>query len=212
VNFLNKYPTLSFTLGFIELQVYKFEKSKIVIPNVISRTKIIERTIVEVKGTDIKSVNVDIVETDKTNERSSLSNVKYYENLRNELGQEMVDFIKYSFEDMEELGCKIEWKKSNIMIKYPVKSNINQKFTLYGLSEDNYIFVGWIHEQLKKHGLNEDIGYQHYKNIANIFDNIDVNIQNDGLTRGIHIKEMQNNYKKFLEIIQLTINKIEQAL
>lgn len=210
VNFLNKYPTLSFTLGFIELQVYDFKKdnSKLVIPHVISRTKIIERTIVEVKGTDIKSINVDIFENKKTNKnkRTKLNEVKFYKNLQKEQGQEMVDFIKLLFEDMEDLNCNVDWKSSNIMIKFPIA---DQDYTLFGISKEQSIFVGWLHSQLKNNGFNKELGYNYYKEIAKIFDNIEVNKKKDSLTRNIHLKELKENYNQFLEVVQTFINRLE---
>ncbi len=210
VNFLNKYPTLSFTLGFIELQVYDFKKdnSKLVIPHVISRTKIIERTIVEVKGTDIESVNVDIFDSNKTNKnkRTKLNEVKFYKNLQKDLGQGMVNFIKLLFEDMEDLNCNIDWKSSNIMIKFPVA---DQDYTLFGISKDQSIFVGWLHSQLERNGLDKELGYNYYKEIAKIFDNVKLNEKKDSLTRKINLKELKGKYDQFLEVVQNLINKLE---
>jgi hypothetical protein len=64
VDFLSQTPQLYFTLALVELQVYELDaerdKSLLVIPQVVTRTREITRAIIRVEGQAIESVHVDV--------------------------------------------------------------------------------------------------------------------------------------------------------
>ena len=64
LNYVNKYPGLAMDVALVELQAYRIEKGHnwplLVVPRIISRTEIIERSIVQVTVIDGKPPEIDV--------------------------------------------------------------------------------------------------------------------------------------------------------
>ena len=91
LNYVNKYPGLAMDVAVVELQAYRFEKGHswplLILPRLVSRTEIIERSIVQVTVIDGKSPEIDVQQEkekpgDVGRKRVSLTEEAFWELLR----------------------------------------------------------------------------------------------------------------------------------
>lgn len=91
LHYVNKYPGLAMDVALVELQTYRVEKEQnwplLVVPRIISRTEIIERSIVQVTIIDGKPSEIDVQQEKETagdvgRKRVSLTEEAFWELLR----------------------------------------------------------------------------------------------------------------------------------
>lgn len=60
-SFLNSNPNMQFTVGLLELEVYRLaDEEMLVVPNLLMRTQNIERGIIRIEGTSAKNAQIDM--------------------------------------------------------------------------------------------------------------------------------------------------------
>ncbi|ACB84393.1 hypothetical protein [Natranaerobius thermophilus] len=214
VNYLNQTPSILFTLALVELQMYKLDQNDyLVIPQIITRTREITRAVVKIDGVSIDKVEVDVDTSEdksKKKKRRKLDEEEFYEKLSEHVSEENIDFVKRIFEDMQNLGCIIQWRQSSAMIRLKDPSGTKQKFTMFGISTNGEIITGWLSDQLRKYGISRKLATSHFSKIATLFGyNFDETL---GLKESIKLDEMKDNYEEFIDIVSETINKIEEII
>lgn len=131
VEYLTQYPQLYFTLALIELQIFAFNKtdnSKIIIPQLITRTREITRAIVRIEGTQAADLKINI-ETDlgteinkqqaQSNSRLTITAQDFFEQLEKNTDTATIELANQTIKDCEELGLVIEWNVSSFSVKLP---------------------------------------------------------------------------------------------
>ena len=222
-DFLAQTPQLYFTLALVELQVYELDegrdKSLLIIPQLVTRTREITRAIVRVEGKATESIDitVDMPEEEppggKTGPRSTLTEDDFFNILKNKpVKPELVKFAGRIMDDMRNLGCIIDWKQSAYVVKMPDPGESGRMLTLFVVTKNGTVFPGWMSQQLRAVGLSEDIAYEYAQSSARLFKNCEVHKkQPDKWSRDIPLEEFRQNYDKFVSLVQKTMDIITDA-
>lgn len=166
--YLSRTPQLHFTLALIELKIFEMDEGRLVLPQIVMRTQEVTRAIIRIEGGNIEKLSVDmdfgIDKNNKIKERFTITEDQYYSELSRNISGAGVEFARGMMEDMQDLGCEIQLKKSSIAIKYPVPLNHSKMFTLLVVTKKGETYSGnlfeWLHNQLETSGYPVEIGDQ----------------------------------------------------
>ena len=180
VDYLSNTPQIQFTLGLVELQVYKnpnTETDLIVIPNLITRTREITRAIIKIENNSQN--NQVVVETDfkeekqKTNyTRTTISEDDFFEQLKQNTDSESVEFAKQILATSKERGFYIEWSTGSFVAKLLDPNGSGQKISLYVADRKGLFYIGWSSAQLEKIGLSKQPSYDFADKTSKIYSKI----------------------------------------
>lgn len=149
-NFMNHTTNMNFTLSLIEMPIYEIdEKTKIVIPKIMMKTKQIEREVIIVKDSKIKIVDSSKI----TTLSKSASESEFYERLKNNIGTNMaleVEKILNKFVSDHDMMITLgRGKRISINLKDP-----NGRYNFASIQETGEVWFYGIVEKMK------DDGYQ----------------------------------------------------
>jgi hypothetical protein len=167
VSYVNKYPGLSMDVALIELKCFQLKEDTtwplLVVPRVVARTEIVERSVVQVTvvGASTSEVDVHQVIVEKqqsTGRRESLTEEAFWE-LLNEQAPEVLgkakDLIKL-YKEMD--GVEAEPKESSISVKLNLPE-AGRQVSLFYLNKRGFLNV-WpqtISSQLAKAGYDSEL-------------------------------------------------------
>jgi len=183
--FLSQTPQLHFTLALVELQIYQMNKGRLVIPQVVMRTKEVTRAIIRMEGDKSLKVSVDTDITPETSydkrKRYTLSEDDFFEQLKYNVGPEEVGFAEQLMADAKELGCVVKMGQSSYAIRFAVPSGSDQLFTLLVVTANGELYTGWLTRQLDDAGLPSSIGEEYWRQIRSILSGCEVSSAKDDL-------------------------------
>ena len=217
VEFMQKTPQLYYTLALVELHVYAMDggegAGQLVIPHIVARTREITRAVVRIEGKAIESVSVNVSTGEILSEPEGIRGEEYYFSvLSKRVSSDMVDFAHTIINDMENLGCKIDWKQGSFVVKLPDPGGSKQDLTLFVFRNDGKIYIGWLNDQLNRVGLPAEIAYDFARDSVKLFPNCEVpNNYPYAWSRLLSLEELKQQYSKFLSLVETMINRIEQA-
>lgn len=215
--FLQKTPQLYFTLALVELQIYEMGrgegKLQLVIPHIVARTREITRAVVRIEGKAIESVHVEIGTGYIGNGPEGIKGEeRYFSILSQRVDSENVDFARRITDDMENLGCKIDWKQGSYVVKLADPGGSGQDLTLFVVRNDGKIYVGWLDDQLRRIGLPEEIDLDFVRDSAKLFPNLEVSRKYpNGWSRPISLGELRQQYSGFVTLVERLIDKVRKA-
>ena len=223
VDFLQRNPQLLFTLALVELQVHELDhggsRSRLVVPQVVARTREIIRAVVKVEDKAIESIHITGMDTDidrdkrKTRQRNTLTADDFFKLLAMTpgVGEEDVEFAKQILDDMERYGYTIKLQESSFMVWLPDPCGSDRNLTLFGVKLEGKVYVRWLPGQLRKCGLPRDIGVDFVKDSAHLF-NDNINPKDDSVwKRDVPLSELREKYSEFTSILQRTVDRIIRA-
>lgn len=147
VEFLAQTPQLLFTLALVELQIYEFEdKSRLIMPQIVTRTKEIPRVIVKIEAKEISSIKVEVAKEDDPEE-------KFFASLGKSVTPELVTFAQSFIKDMENLGCIVEWHSASYVMKLPAPNGRRFNLSIVSVYKHGGVFISGLANQLKRIGL-----------------------------------------------------------
>lgn len=216
VDYLQTTAQLQFTLGLIELQVFKNpnqENDLIVIPNLITRTREITRAIIKIENNT--SNNVIAIETDfkedkpKTNyTRTTINEEDFFDQLLQNTDSVSVEIAKHILLVSKEKGYYIDWKTASFSVKYPDPNGSGQKITLYIITRDGVLYIRSSSWQMQNLGLNGNAGIEFGKQTAELY-NIQVKPNNqDTWNKSLTLKTIKPKFELFLEKVEKLIEEI----
>ena len=217
VDFLNETPQLQFTLALVELHVYELDgtedKSRLVIPQIVARTREITRVVVRVEGTAIESVRVEVDTTTESNRRpgvrTPLTEEEFFEALGQTVSHEDELFAHDIIENMKNLGCEIGWQDASYTVRLPDPGGSRQMLSLVNVRKNGTIVVGFLGGQLLKVGVPEQIAFDFVRKTAQLFDHCEVHPKwEDTWMRGVPLSELRPRYDDFVRLIQEVIDDI----
>jgi hypothetical protein len=126
--FLQQTPSLGFTLGLVEIAMFRKgtgKKSPIFVqPRILARTVEVERAVVTLK-VPIKREDIEISTpavtrepTETASRRRNPTAAEYYDMLGETAGDEAVAFVQWALQEGQKLGLRIEWKGTGPFLKY----------------------------------------------------------------------------------------------
>ncbi|MDP2807065.1 MAG: hypothetical protein Q8O74_02875 [bacterium] len=217
VDYITQFPQLNFSLALVELQAYDIpeNKTRLIFPQVVTRTKEIIRTIISVEGTSIENLKINILPqgedpVQKQGTRFKLDEDAYFTALSENVEQDIVEFAKKIISDFPNLGCFIDWMQGSfvIRVKDPYGSK-NAKLTLLVITKTGDVYTDWFPDQLERLGLDINIGYEYVKNAAILFKNCAPDSVNPNFwTRRVTLNELKEKYEEFIKVVKYTVDKI----
>ncbi|MBM3243025.1 hypothetical protein FJZ31_42750 [Candidatus Poribacteria bacterium] len=120
---------------------------------------------------------------------------------------ELVDFARSIIEDMENRGCVIDWKQASYVVKLPDPGESGRKLTLFVVTKDGMVYIGWLAQQLSALGLPEQISFDFARHSAQLFGEAPT----DYWSSNVELKKVQQRYSDFARLVQETIDSIRNA-
>ncbi|MCX7834289.1 MAG: hypothetical protein N2490_08790 [Ignavibacteria bacterium] len=218
VEYLQNSAQLQFTLGLIELQLYRNpndENGLIVIPNLITRTREIIRAIVKIEN-NVSNASIT-VETDftedkpKTNySRITLTEEDFFEQLLQNTDSESVNVARKILEISREKGYIIDWLASSFVVKLPDPFGSGQKITLYITTRKGEFYICYSSMQLEKIGLDKQLSYDFTQRTAKLFGLKVHHKLKHSWDRTITLKELKNKLDDFMREVDIFVKNINE--
>lgn len=217
VDYLSNSPQIHFTLGLVELQVYKNpanESEKIVIPNLITRTREITRAVVRIENNSNNNVVVqtDFVEEKaeiRKNKRYTLTADDFFDQLQTNTNYDTVLFAQQILNSAQEKGYCIDWGQSSFIVRLFDPNGSKTKITLYVINRSGEIYIGWSGWQLKSLGIDELISHEFAQKTAKLFPNIKVNPKERfSWDKHANLYNLKSVYKCFINEVDCFVEEI----
>ncbi len=216
-NFLQQNMGLQYTLGLLEMNLYKnpMQDGFIVIPNIIAKTVLIERGILRIDDSKIQIHNsIPCSPVNKNgsapNTRSgTISDIEFFETLAIENEQSAL-WLRNLLPQMELLGINWDIKRSLIPY-YSPDGEVDYKF---GFFKSNGTFdtrqATW---SLEKNPSLQSAAFQYVRDIAAFiprseYNEHDASIRVDG--KILNIKDIQGHEQEFIHVLQSYLQKINK--
>jgi hypothetical protein len=132
--YLNKYPHLATTLALVELNCYRWRQTEtwplLVVPSVVARTEIVERSIVQVTVKSDGGYRVDAYQEkaedrDKTRKRITLTEEAFWELLRQEAPDDY-ETARKLIDRYRQDGIEIEPLEGSICVRLDIQGAYKQ--------------------------------------------------------------------------------------
>jgi hypothetical protein len=213
VDYLNQTPQLHFTLKLVELQVYEVEvdqeKLTLIIPHIIVRTREVTRAILQIEGKAEVSIPPP-------------SDEDFFGALGKKAGTESARFAQRIINDMENLGCKVVWKQSSYVVKFPDPSGGGDLLTLFVVDANGWVYTysGWLKSQLHRIFAlpeTEEIAIEFLKKFAELPQSPSRVEKNKGKLipgsagdLGVSLDEVHKSYDQLITTVKSTIDRIRE--
>lgn len=210
--FLAGTPQLHFTPALVELELYEMDGRHgqlLVIPHVVARTREVTRAVVRVERAAI--IDIHTPPPPPRPPRSPLTEEDFFSKLSKRVAPEEVQFARQVIEDMQNRGCVIDWKQASYVVKLPDPGGSGRLLTLFVVTKDDQVYVGWLQGQLRSLGLPESIAPEFAKDSADLFG---LRIQAktpDFWLKNVTLKQLRAKYEQFASLVQRTIDKVKSA-
>jgi hypothetical protein len=221
VEYLSQSPQLYFTLALIELQIYnlnKFDNSKIIIPQLVTRTTEITRAIVKIEGSSLADLKIN-VETDlatelingqsQANSRLTITAQDYFEQLEKHTNKETVRFANQVIKDCENLGLIVEWNTGSFGVKFPDPNGSGIRISIFNVERTGWLYLGFSKGQFERLNIPLEISYKFAADTAAMFRSITPHpIQKHRWAKYSNLADLTLVYKKFMDRIKQYIEEI----
>jgi hypothetical protein len=119
--YLGQTPQLSFTLGLVEMNLFRREGAPedefYVLPRIVTRTREVIRAVVEIReGVKREDVNVSL--PNEKDEGNSVTWHEYYRQLEESTNQEVVECVRWMIENVESSGLIVKLGADGPLIGY----------------------------------------------------------------------------------------------
>jgi len=222
VEYLSRSPQLYFTLALIELQVFQVgddPEHRLVIPQLVTRTREITRAIVRVESAQLEKVALKI-ETDLDTEpaRSSATGIRrlltaeeFFEQLQKNKGPEAVAFAQRLIRDCEALGLETVWNSGSFSLKLPDPQGSGLRIGVFNVDRTGYIYLGYSQGQFEKLKLPLELSYDFAAQTAHLLPGISQHpVQKGNWNKYATLDDFQKPYDRMLEIVAGYIEKIRE--
>ncbi|MBV6442492.1 MAG: hypothetical protein EPGJADBJ_04210 [Saprospiraceae bacterium] len=223
VEYLSRSPQLYFTLALIELQVFQVgddPRRRLVIPQLVTRTREITRAIVRVEGVQPEQVALKI-ETDLDAEpprspasgsRRLITAEEFFEQLQKNKGPEAVTFAQRLIRDCEALGLETVWNSGSFSLKLPDPQGSGLRIGVFNVDRTGYIYLGYSQGQLEKLQLPLELSYDFAAQTAALLPGIDQHqVQKGNWNKFATLHDFQKQYDQMIKIVAAYIEKIRKS-
>lgn len=221
VEYLSQNPQLYFTLALIELQIYNLNKldgSKIIIPQLVTRTKEITRAIVKIEGSSSADLKIN-VETDlatelingqsQNNSRLTITAQDYFEQLEKYTNKEIVQFANQIIKDCENLGLIVEWNTGSFGVRLSDPNGSGTRISIFNVEKTGWLYLGFSKSQFEKLNLPLELSYKFTADTAAMLPGISPHpINKHRWTKYSNLSDLKFAYQKFMDRVKLYIEEI----
>ena len=216
--FLQQRTGLHFTLGLLEMGIYKLpeDNSLLIIPNMLLKTTIIERGVITINDGRIKIENPEIKAQQRTGSASAprgedLTEIKFFETLGSR-SPESARWLKDRLQDMQNLGMGWDIRKS-LLPRYSPDGETEFNFG-YFKTDGRFITrnaTNFMEEKGLRH-LAED----YIRNIASIVPTSRIEKMSDGNLniyvgdRVLEISDLIGKEQEFIKVVRDYISSLQK--
>ena len=211
MNYVNKYPHLAMDVALVELKCYQWDRKHewplLVVPNIVSRTEIVERSVVQVtiepETPHVLDVRQDkIPKTATRTKRVSLTEEDYWELLQSQapdnyrIAKDLIEYYKTRDQNI------VQPKESSIAV-YLTLPESGQRISLFFIRTDGVIEC-WrqtIGEQLVKAGLSTTLLDSLVQDLTPILRNHTKKLSMNFPAKKVDQQAFINAIEKFIESI-----------
>ncbi|MBK8194076.1 MAG: hypothetical protein IPK76_13010 [Lewinellaceae bacterium] len=223
VDYLSQTPQLYFTLALIELQVFQLgndTNTRLIIPQLVTRTKEITRAIIRLEGTQPDGINIrieaDLDSADSrrlslTSRRMTITAEDFFEQLRKNTDQDTVVFAQRFIKDCEALGLETTWNSSSFGIKLPDPLGSGLRIGIFNVDRTGYIYPGYSQGQLEKLQIPVELSYEFAAQTAALIPGVGQNPkQKNTWNKYLTLHDFQKGYDQILKIVEDYVNQIKK--
>jgi hypothetical protein len=145
VEFFQRFTNIQFTLGLIELKIYQASKTqRLVIPDILFKTKEIQRAVISFEGMDPKKINVKVdnsleIESQTKKKNKTLTPEEYFCRLKENAGNDAVVFAQKVLTDFSAKGYAMCWNTESFSIR-AFDSETKMKQSIFAFTGDGQLW------------------------------------------------------------------------
>jgi hypothetical protein len=221
VEYLEQNSQLYFTLALVELQVYQFSNDndcKMVIPQLITRTREITRAIVRIEGNPPPDFKINI-ETDlgtavskqssATSSRLTITAQDFFDQLEKNTNSKLVEFANEIIKDCEEMGLVLEWNTSSFGVKLIDPQGSGKRIALFTVDRAGYVYLGYSKDQFEKLQLPSEICYRFSADTAAMLPGIKQNPERKHVwVKYSTLNDLMPVYQRFRQRVKQYVDEI----
>lgn len=171
-DFLRRTPSLEFTLGLVELAIYRLDDKPggalFVQPRIVARTREVTRAVVKLDVPD-KLLKVEITlppEPPPDGTGGTITEDEFFKELTKNAGDEVIQFARWVLDNAASHGLTAHWGRGGLLLRY-VHEDSGEFFTLGQLGRRNQLReVDRFWERIRKLGLDDDIWRDYFDEIV----------------------------------------------
>jgi hypothetical protein len=137
--FLQGKPNLGFTLGLVEMALFRLKEGSndaiLVQPRIVARTREVKRAIIEIRGGELVVSTPPEPSKGLPAERYTITEDQFFGELANAVKPETIAFARRMVEHAPERGLSVDWKQAGPVFKY-VDADRGTFFTLCQFHRD----------------------------------------------------------------------------
>lgn len=145
--------------------------------------------------------------------KTIITEEQFFNFLRDRVDAEDVEFARQIMEDVQRLGCVIDWKQASFVIKLPDPRGSGQSLSLLVVEKGGQVYArNEFHSQLDSLGLPTEIASDYAREAAELFS--DCRIREGYVvrwSRTVSLSELRQRYQEFRGILEKTIGRIKEA-
>ncbi len=203
VDYLSKSAQLLFTLGLVELQIYKRQDNDemIVVPNLITRTKEITRGIIKIDNQTNANISIetDFSEDKTKSTKSSLSEEEFFDTLLSKTDNKKLKIAKNILNRFREENYEVRWNTASYVIETPDPNGSGILIPILYVKTKGTCCIDYSAKRLETIGLSRKLAYDFCKSTVKLFPNLSVNKNfPDCWSDDVDLKEFEPNLDNFL--------------
>lgn len=211
VKYINRIPHLATYIGLVELSCY-FEPDQpdeiIVVPSIVAKTKIIERSIVQIHilQDGQTQITAEQQSTDSTvRSREPLSEEAFWDALRKS-SPRSIDAAKAVWSHFENSSYILMKMRKSAVVARLLLPESDQKVSLFFISTDGKLncWTTTILDQLSNAGIDERLGNEYQSALSSI-------LKHTGKSLAIYESIDTVNIEKFLEVVDQFVDNVLKA-
>jgi len=216
VKYLQNFAHLQFTMGLIELGLFKVnEKSDrpiLVVPRIVARTSEIVRAIVRIEG-DERLQRLPLAITPDIDQETSPSREAFWEAVRGKADAGAPGKLQNLLSQLEGMGLYVDPIESGVALRFPDPGESDTEFRLFRVTKEGRVRLGRFKQQLEKEGYDEEIALRYLNPIAKWVggrvNSQKGDLEGIGSSHMFPIKVLSETYcKEYLELVKKTLDEI----
>jgi len=169
VKYLQNFAHLQFTMGLIELGLFRMDEKSdrpiLVVPRVVARTSEIVRAIVRIEG-DENLQKLPVVVTPEKDQKTSPPLEAFWEAIRGKADAGTPGKLQSLLSQLEEMGLYVDPIESGVALRFPDPGGSSTEFRFFRVTKEGRVRLGRIKQQLEREGYDGKIAFRYLNPIA----------------------------------------------
>ena len=219
VEFVHRTPHLHFTLGLVEMALFKDNNSDriFVQPRVVGQTRLDIRAVIEIKLPAGAEIKTEITAEKPDKPRTSITEEQFFEELKT-ISPVAMEFVKWALSEAPQHQLAVDWGGAGPSLKYV--DGTGEEFSFGQLTKYGLLLTFWL-PKFKKLGLDEKIATSYLDEITRLVPGservergfnkrfkTEVIVYPKGSKTDLPLVELAPNKEKWFQAIDNAINSI----